>query len=99
VIGQLGAEAAFEPVLHGTWGGQQVEVDSAGRIISILGDKPAIAGQDVQLTLDLELQRAAEAALGTRRGSHCGNGSPQWSDSGHGQLANLRSQYFYLSHD
>jgi penicillin-binding protein 2 len=69
VIGQLGAEAAFEPVLHGTWGGQQVEVDSAGRIISILGDKPAIAGQDVQLTLDLELQRAAEAALGNRRGA------------------------------
>jgi penicillin-binding protein 2 len=69
VVGQLGAEAAFEPILHGSWGGQQVEVDSAGRIISILGEKPAIAGEDVQLTLDLELQRAAEAALGTRPGA------------------------------
>lgn len=69
VVGQMGAEAAFESTLRGAWGGQQVEVDSAGRIISILGDKPATAGQDVQLTLDLELQRAAEAALGTRKGA------------------------------
>ena len=69
VVGQMGAEAAFESTLHGAWGGQQVEVDSAGRIISILGDKPATAGEDIQLTIDLELQRAAEAALGTREGA------------------------------
>ncbi len=69
VVGQMGAEAAFESTLHGVWGGQQVEVDSAGRIISILGDKPATAGQDIQLTIDLELQRAAETALGTREGA------------------------------
>lgn len=69
VVGQMGAESAFQNTLHGQWGGQQVEVDSAGRIIRILGDKPPIAGQDVQLTLDIELQKAAEAALGTRRGA------------------------------
>lgn len=69
VVGQMGAESAFESTLHGTWGGQQVEVDSAGRIISILGDKPAIAGEDIQLTLDVDLQRAAEKALGTREGA------------------------------
>lgn len=69
VVGQSGAESAFESVLRGTWGGQQVEVDSMGRIISILGDKPSVSGQDVQLTLDADLQRAAEAALGNRRGS------------------------------
>ncbi len=69
VVGQMGSEAAFETTLHGAWGGQQVEVDSGGRIIRILGDKPAIAGQDIQLTIDLELQRAAEKALGTREGA------------------------------
>ncbi|WOD41648.1 penicillin-binding protein 2 [Nodosilinea sp. E11] len=69
VVGQMGAESAFESTLHGVWGGQQVEVDSSGRIISILGDKPAVAGQDVQLTIDIELQRAAEAALGDRKGA------------------------------
>jgi len=69
VVGQMGAESAFESVLRGTWGGQQVEVDSAGRIIQILGEKPAVSGQDIQLTLDIELQRAAEAALGNQRGA------------------------------
>jgi len=69
VVGQAGSEVAFEHLLRGTWGGQQVEVDSAGRIIRTLGDKPAIAGQDVQLTLDIALQQAAEAALGERRGA------------------------------
>ncbi|MGF1519469.1 MAG: penicillin-binding protein 2 [Nodosilinea sp.] len=69
VVGQMGAESAFESTLHGAWGGQQVEVDSAGRIISILGEKPAITGQDIQLTIDIDLQRAAEAALGNRHGA------------------------------
>ena len=69
VVGQMGAEAVFEPVLKGSWGGQQVEVDSAGRVVRILGDKPAVSGQDIQLTLDLELQKAAEAALGKRKGA------------------------------
>lgn len=69
VVGQAGVESAFESALRGQWGGQQVEVNSAGRIIQILGDKPSVSGQDVQLTLDSDLQRAAEAALGNRRGA------------------------------
>jgi penicillin-binding protein 2 len=69
VVGQMGAETAFERTLRGAWGGQQVEVDSTGRIISVLGEKPAVSGQDIQLTIDLELQRAAEEALGTRKGA------------------------------
>ncbi|MEO1400816.1 MAG: penicillin-binding protein 2 [Cyanobacteria bacterium J06635_1] len=68
-IGKMGAEAAFESSLRGEWGGQQVEVDSAGRVISILGQKPSKSGQDVQLTIDLELQRSAEAALGNNIGA------------------------------
>ena len=68
-IGQMGAESAFEPQLRGGWGGQQVEVDSAGRVVRILGQKPSESGQDVQLTLDLELQKVAEAALGDRTGA------------------------------
>ncbi len=69
VIGQMGAEAAFESQLRGQWGGQQVEVDSSGRVLSVLGDKPAVSGQDVQLTLDIELQKLAEQALGDRKGA------------------------------
>jgi penicillin-binding protein 2 len=69
IVGQMGIEAAFEPQLRGGWGGQQVEVDSMGRVLQVLGEKPALAGNDVRLTLDLDIQRAAEAALGNRQGS------------------------------
>lgn len=69
VIGQMGVEAAFEKQLRGEWGGQQVEVDGAGRIVRILGEKLAKPGHDVHLTLDLNLQKAAEAALGDRQGA------------------------------
>ncbi len=69
VIGKMGLEMALEPILRGQWGGQQVEVDSSGRVLSVIGEKPSISGQDVTITLDLELQRAAEEALGNTIGA------------------------------
>lgn len=69
VIGQMGVEAAFESRLRGEWGGQQVEVDGAGRVLQVLGEKSARAGNTVTLTLDLDIQRAAEAALGNKKGA------------------------------
>ena len=69
VIGQMGVERAFENQLRGEWGGQQVEVDGTGQVIKILGEKPSHAGQNIKLTLDLELQKAAEIALGDRKGA------------------------------
>jgi penicillin-binding protein 2 len=69
IIGKMGAESAFEPMLKGEWGGQQVEVDSSGRVLSVLGDKPSISGNDVQLTIDLEIQKLAEQALGDTKGA------------------------------
>jgi penicillin-binding protein 2 len=69
VIGQMGIEAAFEKQLRGEWGGQQVEVDGAGDVLKILGEKETHAGKDVTVTLDLDLQKAAEAALGDREGA------------------------------
>ena len=69
VIGQMGIESAREQDLRGEWGGQQVEVDGAGNVVKILGEKQTHAGKDVTLTIDLDLQKAAEAALGSRKGS------------------------------
>lgn len=68
VIGKAGVELAFEQKFRGTWGGQQVEVDAAGKVIRILGQKPPKAGNSVTLTIDLELQKVAEKALGTLQG-------------------------------
>jgi penicillin-binding protein 2 len=69
VIGQMGVEKAYESMLRGEWGGQQVEVDGAGRPIRVLGEKEAKAGKDLHLTIDLVLQAAADKALGNRRGA------------------------------
>ena len=62
-VGRSGLEKQFESHLRGEWGGQQVEVNAAGQVQRILGEKPARAGQDLRLTLDLALQQAAERAL------------------------------------
>jgi penicillin-binding protein 2 len=62
-VGRSGVEKAFESHLRGEWGGQQVEVNAAGQVQRILGEKPARVGQDLRLTLDLPLQQAAERAL------------------------------------
>jgi penicillin-binding protein 2 len=69
VVGVMGIERVYEPQLRGQWGGQQVEVDAMGNIMRILGEKKARAGQDLKLTLDLDVQRAAEKALGDRKGA------------------------------
>ncbi|MEM7793072.1 MAG: penicillin-binding protein 2 [Cyanobacteria bacterium P01_C01_bin.118] len=69
IIGKMGSEKSFESLLRGVWGGQQVEVDSTGNVLSILGEKPPQAGQNIRLTLDLELQKVAEKALGDKIGS------------------------------
>ncbi|BAY46746.1 peptidoglycan glycosyltransferase [Scytonema sp. HK-05] len=69
VIGQMGVEKAYEQLLRGEWGGQQVEVDSKGRPIRVLGEKQAKAGNDIHLTIDLDVQKAAEKALTLRKGA------------------------------
>jgi penicillin-binding protein 2 len=69
IMGKAGVEDAFEPMLRGEWGGQQVEVDAMGKVLRILGQKPPQPGNSVRLTLDLDLQKAAEAALGDIKGS------------------------------
>jgi penicillin-binding protein 2 len=69
VIGQMGVEKAYEKSLRGEWGGQQVEVDGAGRPLRVLGEKQAKAGNDLRLTIDLELQKVAEKALANRNGA------------------------------
>ena len=68
VIGKAGVEYAFETMLRGEWGGQQVEVDAFGKVLRILGQKPPKAGNAVKLTVDLDLQKAVEKILGEQQG-------------------------------
>src|SRR5436190_6698487 len=68
-IGKVGIELSYERELHGTTGVEDVEVDSGGRAVRTLKRQPPIGGNNLTLSLDIELQKAAEAAFGDRRGA------------------------------
>jgi len=68
-IGKTGLEQSYENDLHGVTGFEQVEVDASGRAVRSLARTPPIPGNNLQLTLDSDLQRVAEQAFGDRRGA------------------------------
>jgi penicillin-binding protein 2 len=68
-VGKVGVERAFEKYLHGKRGGRQVEVDAVGRRLRLLDEVPPVAGRNLWLTIDIELQKAAEACLKDRTGA------------------------------
>ncbi|WP_419919238.1 penicillin-binding protein 2 [Candidatus Poriferisocius sp.] len=62
-IGQTGVEASFEPLLRGTPGYTRMEVDNLGDPIRIIEKIDPVAGADVHLTLDIDIQGMAEKEL------------------------------------
>lgn len=65
-VGKNGIERSYEKYLHGDDGGRQIEVDARGRLLRTLSETFPVPGQSLLLTVDLELQRAAEMALGDK---------------------------------
>jgi len=63
IIGKFGLEKIYDKELRGINGGQQVEVDVTGKPVKIIGNKQPIPGDDLYLTLDKNLQTAAEKAV------------------------------------
>ena len=68
-IGKVGLEASYERELHGTTGVEEVEVDANGRAVRTLSRRPPISGNNLELSLDIRLQQAAETAFGEHRGA------------------------------
>ena len=68
-IGKTGLEKFYEDELHGTVGQQNVEVNAEGRVIKVVDKIPPVSGNDLFLSLDIELQKVAEQALGDQYGS------------------------------
>ena len=68
-IGKTGVEKAYEDVLHGTVGFQQVEVNAQGRVIRVLDRTPPVAGKNIYLTLNVALQNMAVDSLQGRSGA------------------------------
>ena len=69
VVGKAGVEETYDEVLRGQDGSRDVIVDSHGREVGYLRTQHAIPGQDLKLTIDIDLQRTAELALGSASGA------------------------------
>jgi|TARA_Y100000589_G_scaffold321675_1_gene353414 penicillin-binding protein 2 len=68
-IGKSGIERFYENVLHGKVGYQHVETNARGRTLRVLERKNPVPGEDLQLHLDLRLQKRAYELLDGRRGA------------------------------
>ncbi len=62
-MGKDGVEKTYEAELRGTPGTEQIEVDRQGRPIRVVASKPPVQGLDVRLSIDVNVQQAAETAL------------------------------------
>jgi penicillin-binding protein 2 len=69
VVGKAGVEETYDQILRGDDGSRDVIVDSHGREVGVLGTQHAKPGHDLRLTIDLDLQKVAEIALGENNGA------------------------------
>ncbi len=69
IVGMSGVEQYYNDILMGKNGSRQVIVNSRGKEVGTLSDVPAIPGKQLKLTIDLDLQIAAEQALEGKPGA------------------------------
>ncbi|HJV02358.1 MAG TPA: penicillin-binding protein 2, partial [Burkholderiaceae bacterium] len=68
-IGKDGLEKSYEKALHGVTGFEEVEVSAGGRAVRTLSRTAASPGDNLILSIDIELQKIIEQAFGERRGA------------------------------
>src|SRR5437870_3999259 len=69
VVGKSGAELEYNPILMGKNGYRRAIVNSRGKEVGRLDETPAVPGKQLKLTIDIDLQIAAEQALGGKNGA------------------------------
>ena len=69
VVGQSGVEATYDSILRGEDGSRDYYVNSHGKEVGLRGQTLAKPGQDLKLTIDLDLQEVAERALEGKNGA------------------------------
>ena len=69
IVGKTGLERQYNDTLMGTDGLRRVIVNSVGKEVGRLEQQDAIPGKPIKLTIDYDLQVAAEAALNGRKGA------------------------------
>ncbi|HWJ94064.1 MAG TPA: penicillin-binding protein 2, partial [Telluria sp.] len=68
-IGKEGLEKSYERLLHGQTGYEEVERSAGGRAIRTLSRTPPVPGNNLILSIDIELQKLVEEAFGDQRGA------------------------------
>ena len=68
-VGKTGIERQYESVLHGQPGYERVETNAQGRVLRVLERGEPQPGEDLRLSIDLDLQLAAVEALGDEAGA------------------------------
>ena len=69
MVGKFGVEETYDSLLRGTDGSRDVIVNSHGKEVDQLRQVLAIPGQDLRLTIDLDVQRVAEQAMEGKNGA------------------------------
>lgn len=69
IVGKAGIESSMEEQLQGTKGSKTVFVDSVGKELQVTDEEEPVAGNDVYLTIDKDLQEAATDILERRLAS------------------------------
>jgi len=69
LTGQGGLERVYDKLLRGVAGRRMIQVNAAGRKVKDLGIEEPKPGTDIYLTIDLDVQKAAEEGLGDRAGA------------------------------
>src|SRR5205814_7430764 len=70
VVGKSGAELEYNPILMGKNGYRRAIVNSRGKEVGRLDETPAVQGRQLRLTIDIDLQIAADQALEGKHGAN-----------------------------
>src|SRR5437762_12329485 len=69
VVGKSGVELQYNSILMGKNGSRQELVNSHGQVLRPLDEKPAEPGKPLKLSIDVDLEIAAEQAIGDKNGA------------------------------
>lgn len=99
IIGKTGIEEKFELELKGKNGVQKVEVDSLGNKTNILDEEKSVPGNNVYLTIDLDLQKVAEDSLkyGLEQIRKGGTFESRWGNYKFGTSKSKRRPYIHAT--
>lgn len=96
VVGKTGIEKTMETTLQGKKGTQKVLVDNLGKIIQEVDSTEATAGNDVYLTIDLDLQKYAYNILERRLAGIVLAHLTTADDAGDSKMIPIKDVYFAL---